>query len=115
MGLFMDGEGTPLAFSINRGNMNEQLTLNPLEQQILSDFHLSRFIVCTDAGLSSTANRKFNDQGDRAFITTQPIKKLKSFLRDWALEASGWSLGGSVKTYNITALDESLYSDSIFY
>jgi len=29
MGLFMDGDGIPLAFSINRGNTNEQLTLKP--------------------------------------------------------------------------------------
>ena len=62
MGLFMDGDGIPLAFSINRGNMNEQLTLKPLEEKILSDFKLSKFVVCTDAGLSAEANRKFNDK-----------------------------------------------------
>ena len=61
MGLFMDGDGIPLAFSINRGNMNEQLTLKPLEKKILSDFELSKFIVCTDTGLASEDNRKFND------------------------------------------------------
>ena len=31
MGLFMDSEGIPLAFSINAGNTNEQVTLQPLE------------------------------------------------------------------------------------
>ena len=81
IGLFMDGDGIPLAFSINRGNMNEQLTLKPLEKKILSDFELSKFVVCTDAGLSSEANRKFNDKDGRDFITTQPIKKLKAHLR----------------------------------
>jgi len=75
MGLFMDGDGIPLAFSINRGNMNEQLTLKPLEKKIISDFELSKFIVCTDAGLASEDNRKFNDKDGRAFITTQSIKK----------------------------------------
>ena len=58
MGLFMDKSGIPLAFCINKGNQNEQLSLKPLEQQILRDFELSKFIVCTDAGLSSEANRK---------------------------------------------------------
>ena len=82
MGLFMDGDGIPLAFSITKGNTNEQVTLKPLEEKILSDFSLSKFAVCTDAGLASNANRKFNDKGDRAFITTQPIKKLKAFLRE---------------------------------
>ena len=80
MGLFMDGDGIPLAFSINRGNTNEQLTLKPLEEKILSDFDLSKFIVCTDAGLASEDNRKFNNKDERAFITTQSIKKLKAHL-----------------------------------
>lgn len=106
MGLFMDGDGIPLAFSINRGNMNEQLTLKPLEKKILSDFELSKFIVCTDAGLASEDNRKFNDKDGRAFITTQSIKKLKSYLKKWALAKDGWMLPGSPKTYDISKLDE---------
>ncbi len=52
MGLFLDGSGFPLAFSIHPGNTNEQTTLKPLEKKILKDFELSDFIVCTDAGLS---------------------------------------------------------------
>lgn len=106
MGLFMDGDGIPLAFSINRGNMNEQLTLKPLEKKILSDFELSKFIVCTDAGLASEDNRKFNDKNERAFITTQSIKKLKEHLKRWALATDGWKLPGSEKTYDISKLDE---------
>ena len=74
MGLFMDYEGIPLAFCINPGNTNEQVTLQPLEQKLMDDFKLSKFVVCTDAGLASDANRKFNDGVDKAFITTQSIK-----------------------------------------
>jgi len=106
MGLFMDGDGIPLAFSINRGNMNEQLTLKPLEKKIISDFELSKFIVCTDAGLASEDNRRFNDKDGRAFITTQPIKKLKVHLKKWALSTDGWKLPGSEKIYDISKLDE---------
>ena len=106
MGLFMDGDGIPLAFSINRGNMNEQLTLKPLEKKIISDFELSKFIVCTDAGLASLDNRKFNNKDGRAFITTQSIKKLKEHLRKWALATDGWKLPGSEKTYDISKFDE---------
>jgi len=51
MGLFMDGDGLPLAFSIHEGNTNEQTTLKPLEKKILSEFGLAKFVVCTDAGL----------------------------------------------------------------
>ena len=106
MGLFMDGDGIPLAFNINKGNTNEQVTLKPLEQKILDDFKLSKFIVCTDAGLASTDNRKFNDKKERAFITTQSVKKLKKHLKDWALSPTGWHLDGDSKTYDLTQLNE---------
>ncbi|MFD1169988.1 IS1634 family transposase [Oceanobacillus caeni] len=92
MGLFMDGSGLPLAFSIHPGNQNEQPTLKPLEKRILKDFELSKFVVCTDAGLSSHENRLYNSMGDRAFVTTQSIKKLKKHLKDWALDSSGWQV-----------------------
>jgi len=108
MGLFMDGNGVPLAFSINRGNMNEQLTLKPLEKKIISDFELSKFIVCTDAGLASEANRKFNDKDGRAFITTQSIKKLKEHLKKWALAKDNWKLPDNEKLYDISKFDEML-------
>ena len=111
MGLFMDGDGIPLAFSMNDGNANEQKTLKPLEQKILSDFKLSKFVVCTDAGLSSLENRKFNNQKDRAFITTQSIKKLKSHLKEWALSNADWKLSGSPKTYDISTLYDEKFLD----
>ena len=117
MGLFMDGDGIPLAFNITSGNTNEQITLTPLEEKILEDFKLSKFIVCTDAGLASTANRKFNDKDERAFITTQSIKKLKKHLMDWALASDGWHLPCDNKEYDINALDENevFYKDKVFF
>ncbi len=115
MGLFMDGDGVPLAFSINKGNTNEQLTLRPLEEKILSDFYLSKFVVCTDAGLASNSNRQFNNKGERAFITTQSLKKLKSHLKKWALNPKGWNLSDDGKTYDITKLDETNDRDRVFH
>jgi len=115
MGLFMDGDGIPLAFSITKGNVNEQTTLKPLEKKILSDFELSKFVVCTDAGLSSTDNRKYNDMGGRAFITTQSVKKLKKHLKDWALDAGGWFLTSEKAVFNIAELEEEKHKESTFY
>ena len=115
MGLFMDGDGIPLAFSITKGNTNEQLTLKPLEQKILNDFKLSKFIVCTDAGLASNDNRKINDEGGRAFITTQSIKKLKNHLKEWSLSTEGWHLNGDSKLYDIAAIEEEQFTDKTFY
>lgn len=121
MGLFMDGDGIPLAFDITPGNTNEQVTLKPLEEKIIKDFENSKFIVCTDAGLASNDNRKFNNTNNRRFITTQSIKKLKSFLKEWALDLTkGWTLPGSNKIYDISNLREDNVSseefkDKIFY
>ena len=82
-GLFTNGKGIPLGFGIYPGNTNEQITLKPLEKKILKDYGLSKVIVCTDAGLASFANRAFNDQGERAFVVTQSIKKLPKHLKEW--------------------------------
>ena len=103
MGLLMDGDGMPLSFCINPGNTNEQTTLIPLEENIFKNFKKADVVVCTDAGLSSEKNRKFNNKdaddpavkmgitGQRHFICTQSVKKLGKLLEDWALEKSGWS------------------------
>lgn len=120
MGLFMDGNGIPLAFNINAGNTNEQITLTPLEEKIMKDFELSKFVVCTDGGLSSIDNRKFNNKDNKAFITTQSIKKLKKHLKEWALSKNGWRLEGEKKEYNISHLEDTeeskkLYYNKIFY
>lgn len=115
MGLFMDGDGIPLAFNITAGNTNEQGTLTPLEEKILKDFELSKFIVCTDAGLASNDNRKFNNKEDRAFITTQSIKKLKKHLKDWALDPKDWSVVGDTKKYDISKLEETEESKKLNY
>ena len=120
MGLFMDGSGIPLAFTIKPGCTSEQLTMTPLEEKIIKDFKLSKFIVCTDAGLASTENRKFNNLDDRAFITTQSIKKLKKYLKEWALDTTGWKLEGSNKVYDISKIEDSdeskeKYKNSIFF
>ena len=116
MGLFLDMSGIPLAFSIQPGIQNEQLSLKPLEQQILRDFELSKFVICTDAGLSSEANRKFNNYGERSFITTQSIKKLNKNWKDWCLDPTGWHLEGSSSEYNISSIEDTPENrNKIFY
>lgn len=121
MGLFMDGNGIPLAFDITPGSTNEQKTLQPLEEKIIKDFECSQFVVCTDAGLASNVNRKFNNIEGRKFVTTQSLKKLKKHLKDYALDLTrGWHLPNENKTYNISKLrtDKELikkYKDKVFY
>lgn len=121
MGLFMDGDGIPLAFNITPGNTNEQITLQPLEEQIIKDFSLSKIVVCTDAGLASKSNRLFNNTNEKCFITTQSIKKLKDDLKEWAFKKTGWHLPGyEDKNIDISKLDTDIelsnkYKNVTFY
>ncbi len=115
MGLFMDADGIPLAFRITPGNTSEQTTLKPLERTIMEEFGESRFVVCTDAGLSSKENRLFNTKGERAFVTAQSIKKMKAELREWALDPAGWMLSGPDAVYDLREVGEVEMWERVFY
>ena len=106
MGLFMDGDGIPLAFSLFPGNTNEQKSLKPLEQTVLNEFGCQKFIYCSDAGLASEDIRAFNHMGERAYIVTQSIKKLPAEDKTWALDKSGFKRVSDDKPVDITNLDE---------
>lgn len=119
MGLMMDGDGIPLAFDMYEGNKNEQVTLKPLEKRIIKDFELSKFIYCSDAGLASKKNKEFNSIGDRAYIITQSLKKLKKNDREVALRHEGFLEvdGSSQKRVSIDEIDfESIENkERLFY
>ena len=106
MGLFTDGDGLPLAFSLFPGNQNEQKSLKPLETKVLQQFGCEKFIYCSDAGLASEDNRAFNHMGQRAFIVTQSIKKLSAEDREWALDRSGFKRLSDDAPVDITKLAE---------
>ena len=106
MGLFTDGDGLPLAFSLFPGNQNEQKSLKPLETKILQQFGCQKFIYCSDAGLASEDNRVFNHLGQRAFIVTQSIKKLPAEEREWALDTKGFKRLSDDSPVDITRLSD---------
>lgn len=117
MGLFMDADGIPLAFDVFPGNQNEQTTLKPLETKIIRDFSCSEFIFCSDAGLGSMANRRFNSFGNRSYVITQSLKKMRGEDRQAALNPKQFRRPGSNKLIDLSALDESnpdVY-ETIFY
>lgn len=84
----MPSRWVPLGFDLFSGNQNEQPSLIPLEERLIKDFDLKErnIIVCTDAGLASKANRRFNSLCGRDFITLKPLRRLKSDLKEWALD-----------------------------
>ena len=106
MGLFMDADGIPMAFDIFPGNQNEQTTLRPLEAKILQDFGCSEFIFCSDAGLGSAGNRRFNSLGNRAYVITHSLKKMKKEDRDIALNPAQFRKQGCDRFIDLRTLDE---------
>lgn len=106
MGLFMDADGIPLAFDIFPGNQNEQTTLKPLETKIIRDFDCSEFIYCSDAGLGSKNNRYLNSFGNRAYIITHSLKKMKKEERETALSPTQFKKTGSNKFIDLRSIDE---------
>lgn len=124
IGLFMDMDGLPLAICVWPGNTSEQKTLQPLEEVLAEKFGLSKFVVCTDGGLGSKDNRKFNVTEDRNFITVQSLKKLSAHYQDWATSSEGWRLRPRLAndaqtrcqhTYDLGEIDLDEYIEDTFY
>lgn len=90
MGMFMDGDGIPLAFNIFPGNESEQVWLQPLEETLGRKFDLTEFVVSTDSGLASEGNRRYNMAEGRDYICVQSLPSLKAQDQDMALDKKGW-------------------------
>ena len=106
MGLFTDGDGIPLAFSLFPGNQNEQKSLKPLEKKVIEEFGCEKFIFCSDAGLASEDNRLYNHTSSRAYIVTQSIKKLPEEYKEAALNRSGFRRLSDHKYADLSALTD---------
>lgn len=117
MGLFMDADGMPLGFHMYPGNQNEQITLRPLEEKIIRDFGVSKFVLSTDGGLGSKSNKQFNTAGGRGYVVTQSLKKLKKDDKEIALKPTQWRAIGSKKFINLDELDETdpVIFETIYY
>ncbi len=91
MGLFTDANGIPIAYDLNPGNTNEQITAKPIEKRIINDYKTSEFIYCADGGLNSNSIKLINSLNNRRYIVTQSLKKVKSKELDLMLKDINWS------------------------
>ena len=123
MGLFMDGNGLPIAMCIYPGNENETKTLIPLQEKIINDFELEnkQTIICTDAAMCTDKIKEFNIKDGRAFVITQSIKKLKECYKDEIFNDDDWRIVGDLKNrYKLSTIlnDENqrqLHYETVFY
>ena len=123
MGLFMDGNGLPIAMNIFPGNDSETKKLIPLQEKMIKDFDLEnkKTIICTDAAMCTDEIKKFNIKDGRSFVITQSIKKLKEEYKKEIFEDEGWRIIGDLRnTYKLSDFinDEEkrkLNNETIFY
>ena len=80
--------------------------MKPLETKILQQFGCEKFIYCSDAGLGSESLREYNHMGERAYIVTQSIKKLKKEEKEWSLDPQGFKRVSDDLPVDITKLPE---------
>lgn len=133
MGLFLDGNGFPIAMNIFPGNKNESTTLIPLQEKILGidpetkekieSFNLENkeTIICTDAAMCTDEIKKFNIKDGKAFVITQSIKKLKDIYKEEVFEDGNWRIIDDL--YHTYKLEDILndvekskkYYETIFY
>ena len=105
MGLFMDGNGLPIAMNIFPGNDSETQKLIPLQETIAKKFELENknTIICTDAAMCTDEIKQFNIKDGRSFVITQSIKKLKEKYKNEIFEDEGWRIIGDLKnTYKLS-------------
>lgn len=114
MGLFMDMDGIPLAFTVFPGNESEQKSLQPLEKLLSRKFDMTEFIVSTDAGLGSEDNRTFNMVEGRDYICVQSIPSLKAADQDMAIAPEGWRIAYCADITRQRNLEEAYGNDGIF-
>jgi len=123
MGLIVDRDGIPVSMCIHPGNKSEQTTAIPLEEDIIQNFGVKKFIYCADAGLGSMNIRKFNNMADRAFIVTQSIKKMSNEFKELIFKDENYKLLSNdkkaslskMKTFDIEEPKNiSLYNDTIY-
>ena len=123
MGLFMDGNGLPIAMNIYPGNENETKHLIPLQEKMENDFELTnkQTIICTDAAMCTDEIKQFNINDGKAFVITQSIKKLKEKYKKEVFEDSSWRILGDLsRTYKLSEIlsDDELskkHYETIFY
>lgn len=114
MGMFMDMDGIPLAFVIFPGNCSEQTSLQPLEEKLHRSFGLTEFVVSTDAGLGSEANRRYNMGEGRDYICVQSLPSLPEADRRAAISADGWRLAYCGDKARAARLADGFSEDGVF-
>ncbi|NBH14256.1 transposase [Lachnospiraceae bacterium] len=104
MGLFFDGNGMPLAFSLLFENADNYGALPPPISETRDEFNYRKFIYCGDEEPQN--HSIFNHIADRSYILTKPLQKLPATDKAWALDRNGFRRVSDNKPVDIAKLPD---------
>ena len=90
MGLLLDSDSIPIAYSLFPGNTNDSQTIMPLMQRTRQDYDLGRVIVVADKGINTGDNVAFTMVKGDGFIFSQTIRGADKDFKEYALSAAGF-------------------------
>ncbi len=97
MGLLMDSNGIPMAFSTFSGAESEKTSLLPIIRRVKRDYGLERIITVADRGLNTSDNTAFlagiNDddfKGHDGYIYGQSVLSADKEFKAWVIKPDGY-------------------------
>lgn len=97
MGLLMDSNAIPMAFTIFSGSESEKTSLIPVIRRVKKDYSIERIITVADRGLNTSDNTAFlagtnddNARGHDGYVYGQSILSADKKFKTWALNQDGY-------------------------
>jgi len=91
MGLFMDGNGIPIAVESFPGNTLDHLTLKSALSKNMDNLEFSRFILIADRGICNYHNIFHITDNGNGYIMAKSLLKSNAEEREWAYSGDGFT------------------------
>ncbi len=115
LGLLTDANGLPLSFDTLRDLDARPPRMTSLEHDIFNELNPRQIIVCSDAGLTKIAEKKFVYDHDVRHIHVESMRNLDASLRTFATDVTDWRIANRKRTYRIDQVDEEKHFDTVFF
>jgi transposase len=90
MGLFIDGNGLPVAYRLFPGNHTDQTTLRPALRRSVDTLNFGRVIIVADGGLNSDKNIAYILKSGNGYILSRSTKRSNKAVKEWILDDNGY-------------------------
>ncbi len=91
LGLFCDAEGIPVSYRLFDGNVPDTSTLPEVLGEFKHAFKAERIVVVADKAMNTNPNLGALAQDGDGWIVSASARSADKTLRDWLLDADGWT------------------------